>query len=339
MLLRSVSGDFVLDTIGHFSIWLLYKRLPQKEHQNMQKDKNKEYKNQPNITPLPEGKKFHKRKPPLQDWVEAILFAFVVAMIIRNYTFQNFMIPSSSMEKTLLTGDFLVANKVKYFFTDPKREDIVTFRYPKIEEGTPEHPQYKSNFIKLFHPLYINKERAFQKYPFTAFHISYYARKNVVKRVIGMPGDIIEVKDKIVYINGEEFTRGYECYGMAIPSPPASPRVIDDHTFLENQIDHITWGKTADDIWYEPYRVKGESGEHRKIFNRDWFGPIKVPQGKYFVMGDNRDVSEDSRYWGFLDRSDITGSPWLIFFSRGIEYNKLYDTPHVRWNRIFRLAR
>ena len=109
------------------------------------------------ITPLPEGKKFHKRKPALQDWVEAILFAFVVAMIIRNYTFQNFVIPSSSMEKTLLTGDFLVANKVKYFFNEPKREDIVTFRYPKIEEGTPEHPQYKDNFIRVFHPIYINK--------------------------------------------------------------------------------------------------------------------------------------------------------------------------------------
>ena len=85
----------------------------------------------PNLTPVPEDKKFHKRKPGLQDWTEAILFAFVVAMIIRNYTFQNFMIPSSSMEQTLLTGDFLVANKLKYYFTSPKREDIVTFRYPK----------------------------------------------------------------------------------------------------------------------------------------------------------------------------------------------------------------
>jgi len=50
-------------------------------------------------------------------------------------------------------------------------------------------------------------------------------------------------------------------------------------------------------------------------------------------------VSEDSRYWGFLDRSDITGTPWLIFYSKGIEYNKLFDTPHTRWDRIFRLAR
>ncbi|HNQ43443.1 MAG TPA: signal peptidase I, partial [Candidatus Cloacimonadota bacterium] len=215
------------------------------------------------LTPIPEGKKFHKRKPGLQDWAEAILFAFVVAMIIRNYTFQNFMIPSSSMEKTLLTGDYLVANKLKYYITDPKREDIVTFRYPKIEEGTPEHPEYRQNFVRLFHPLYINKAQAFSKFPLTAFHLSYYARRNVVKRVIGMPGDIIEVRDKIVYVNGEEFTRGYECYGMAVPSPPASPRMIHDSRQAPGELDYVSFNR-----WYESYRVTSDSTAVNAVFNR-----------------------------------------------------------------------
>ncbi|MFO8144814.1 MAG: signal peptidase I [Candidatus Syntrophosphaera sp.] len=298
--------------------------------------KKKDYKEpESSITPIPQGKKFRRRKPWLQDWIEAILFAFVVAMIIRNYTFQNFMIPSSSMEKTLLTGDYLVANKIKYYISDPKREDIVSFRYPKIEEGTPEHPDARDDFIRIFHPIYINKTASFGKFPLTFFHITYYARKNVVKRVIGMPGDTLEVRDKIVYINGERFERGYECYDIAQPPPPQSPVRVFEHRFARGQDDGIITHSN----WYEPYRVQPDSANVNKVFNRDWFGPVRVPEGKYFVMGDNRDVSEDSRYWGFLDRSDVTGTPWLIFFSKGIEYNKLFDTPHIRWNRIFRLAR
>ncbi|HRY83154.1 MAG TPA: signal peptidase I [Candidatus Cloacimonadota bacterium] len=287
------------------------------------------------LSPLPEGKKWRKRKPWAQDWIEAILFAFVVAMIIRNYTFQNFVIPTSSMEKTLLVGDYLVANKLKYFFTDPKREDIVTFRYPKLELGTPEHPDSKADFIRIFHPLYINKKTAFQKFPMTFMHLTYYARKNIVKRVIGMPGDTISVKDKIVYINGKEFTQGYECYDIAVPLPPLSPNSIEVQHLPPNYPDWV-----SQNPWYDPYRVVSKSDTLQlHNFNRDWFGPIVVPKDKYFVMGDNRDVSEDSRYWGFLERSDITGSPSWIFWSKGIEYNKLYDSPHIRWDRIFRKAR
>ncbi len=299
----------------------------------LKSDKNKVETLAYTITPLPEGRKFRKRKPFVQDWVEAILFAFVVAMIIRNYTFENFLIPSSSMEKTLLVGDYLVANKLKYYFTDPKQGDIVTFRYPKIEEGTPEHENSKDDFIKIFPPLYINKANSFAKYPLTAFHLCYYSRKNIVKRVIGMPGDIVEVKNKIVYVNGKEYNKGFENYGIALPSPPEPPQVIRDHSYAENEMDYISMNN-----WYEPYRVKpeGDSTAVRKVYNRDWFGPIKVPENSYFVMGDNRDVSEDSRYWGFLERRYITGTPWLIFFSKGIEFNKLYDDPHIRWNRIFR---
>lgn len=281
------------------------------------------------ISPIPQGSKFRKKKPFVQDWVEAILFAFVVAMIIRNYTFQNFMIPTPSMEKTLMVGDYLVANKMKYYFTDPKREDIVTFRYPKIEEGTPEHKDYSANFIKVFHPIYINKKTSFSRFPLTFFHLTYYARKNVVKRVIGVPGDTVAVIDKKVYLNGKLFERGYECYGVAEPSPPASPFIIHEHRLEPHSFDYVTLSD-----WYRDYRI----GD-RPIFNRDWFGPIVVPPGKYFVLGDNRDVSEDSRYWGFLDRKDITGTPWLIFWSKGIDYNKLYDKPHIRWERIFRLAK
>ncbi len=213
-----------------------------------------------------------RKKNIVQDYLEAILFAFVVAMVIRNYTFQNFKIPSSSMEETLLIGDYLVAWKMTYFFTDPKREDIVTFRYP----ADPAEPEPRENFIKLVGPLYWDKENIFFKY---------HAKKNVVKRVIGLPGEKIEIKDRKVYINDEYF-----------PCPYA-------RFLLDTKI--------------QPKSAGGCEWDGKVMGSRDNFGPITVPKGQYFVMGDNRDVSADSRYWGFLDRHDITGTPSFIFFSKG----------------------
>jgi len=250
-----------------------------------------------------------RKKPWLQDWIEAILFAFVVAMIIRNYTFQNFKIPSSSMESTLLIGDYLVANKVKYFFEDPKQQEIITFRYP----ADPIEPQPREDFIKILPPIYWNKTEFQSSDPsrLTLFHLTYYSKKNVVKRVIGMPGDVVELKDKVTYINGKPFQHPYEQY-------------IDENMKPDDIVPDIR------DYW-EQHRDNWADKDHF-MMNRDWFGPVKVPQGEYFVMGDNRDVSADSRYWGFLDRKDITGTPAIIFWSR----DQL--SGEYRWNRVFRLV-
>ncbi len=218
-----------------------------------------------------------RRKHWIQDWLEAILFAFVVAMLIRNYTFQNFKIPTGSMESTLLVGDYLVANKLKYFFTEPEREDIVTFRHPT----QPEEPEPRENFIRLIPPIYWNKDTNF---------FSYYERMNIVKRIIGMPGDTVEIRNKRLYVN-DEFHQG------------------DYVQFVDRN------------IYRDPYS---------RFYHRDNYGPEVVPDGHYFVLGDNRDQSLDSRsqdQFGYLPREDITGSPLFIFFSRGPE--------GIRWNRIF----
>ncbi len=278
------------------------------------------------------AKKIKHKKPPVQDWVEAILFAFVVAMIIRNYTFQNFKIPSESMVKTLLVGDYLVANKVKYFLTDPERGDIVTFRYP-VDPPNPAHLKDPSNPISkyskdlkpLYPPLYLNKGAFIDLPAWTLFGITYYAPRNVVKRVIGMPGDEIEMRDKVVYINGEAYSPETESY--YIPE------------YIRQQYNmHIRENEWVDNSMFE--------------MNLDYFEKITIPDNKYFVMGDNRDYSADSRYWGFLDRKDITGTPAFIFFSSGeklsaVEYrnkhprsNQNLPTKNVtRWNRIFKLIK
>jgi len=254
-------------------------------------------------------KKVSRNKSSFQGWIEAILFAIVIAMPIKNYTFANFKIPSSSMEKTLLIGDYLVGNKFAYFFKDPKRKDIVMF-YTPAEPITPE-PQ--NNYIRLLGPIYWDKEK---------IHPIWYEKKRLVKRVIGMPGDKIEVKDKQVYINDKLFKIKQEQY-------------IDQRKIPRSK-GTIVW----DNKWYH----------NKSLGSRDNFGPVTIPEGMYFVMGDDRDVSYDSRFWGFLDRKSIIGSPFMIFFSHGDPALKSYFEAYrkqrgykpkqvLRLKRIFKLIK
>ncbi|MDP8200729.1 MAG: signal peptidase I [Candidatus Tenebribacter burtonii] len=250
-------------------------------------------------------KKIKRKKNIFQDYLEAILFAFVVAMLIRNYTIQNFKIPSSSMEKTLLIGDYLIGNKLKYFFTDPEQGDIVIFYYP----ADPEEPEPRENFAKILGPIYLNK---------TTWLPKWHQKKNVVKRVIGMPGDVVEVKNKLAYINGEEYKCGTEQY-------------IDRRNISRSE-GRIYW-------------------DNEFMGSRDNFGPVTVPENEYFVMGDNRDVSGDSRYWGFLPREDIAGTPAIVTFSVGakpidsyrdfvLKYQRhLKGKSSVRWKRTLKLIK
>ena len=264
-------------------------------------------------------KKVQRKKREVQEWIEAILFAIVVAMIIRNFTFQNFKIPSSSMEDTLLIGDYLVANKLKYFFQDPEKGDIVTFRYP-ADPKIPGKPTIDNlvdtsdNYIKIFPPIYWNKSEFINLRKFVLFHVQYYSKKNVVKRVIGMPGDVVEIKQKKVFVNGKALIEDYKVH--------KDGRTIPDFKYEDLSPSQINSIKPFLAFWNGKY-----------MGNRDNFGPITVPENQYFVMGDNRDLSYDSRFWGFLDRDAITGTPSFIFFSTDAKNKR------KRWDRIFKIIR
>lgn len=199
------------------------------------------------------------KKRLLWEYVEAIITALILALIIRAYIIQAFKIPSGSMIPTLLIGDHILVNKFIYgtkipltdrkilIWRSPEKGDIIVFKYP-------ENP-----------------------------------KKDFIKRVVATGGDIIEEKDKIVFVNGK-----------AISEPYA-------HHFDRS------------------VRFGGNDP-------RDNFGPIQVPQDKLFVMGDNRDQSYDSRYWGFVDKKDIRGKALMIYWS--------WDPDNwLRFNRIGRLIR
>ncbi|MBI5742932.1 MAG: signal peptidase I [Elusimicrobia bacterium] len=210
------------------------------------------------------------------EWSETVFSAVLLASVVMYLFIQAFKIPSGSMERTFLIGDHLFVNKFVYGFRIPytqkkilkfghvKRGDIVVFRFPS------EDP------------------REFQ------CGGSQYG-KDFIKRVIGLPGDKIEVRGGRVYVNGE--LRNDEPYAQYLDQmryPPGAGKVsaADYQSFWENRM----------------------LGKMFSEYIRDNFGPVTVPPGSYLVMGDNRDRSCDSRYWGPVPEANIKGSAWFTYW-------------------------
>ncbi len=219
-----------------------------------------------------------KKKKSLREHVEGWIWTIIIVLLLRESVIQAYLIPSSSMENTLLSGDFVLATKFDYGlkvpFVDiklfanklPKRGDIVVFTYP-LEKN-----------------------------------------KDFVKRVIGLPGDTIEIRDKIVYINHKPLKEPYAVFK-------------DTHYYSSLEVD----GNDFQKLW-----VGGAFASGQKLV-RDNFGPIVVPENSVFVMGDNRDFSFDSRFWGAVNIKYLKGKPRIIYFSWGEN--------GLRFNRIFRFIR
>ena len=201
-----------------------------------------------------------KSKSRLRENIEAIVVAVVLALFIRTFVVQAFKIPSGSMMNTLLVGDHILVNKfiygVKLPYIDktiiqikePKREDIVVFKYPKDP---------KLDFIK---------------------------------RVIGVAGDVVEIRNQKVYVNGELMERDYAIHSRS-------------------------------------------RGLQAALGLGDNFGPVRVPAHSLFVLGDNRDNSKDSRFWGFVDLSAVKGKAFIIYWSWNKDNSGSFIN-YVRWNRI-----
>ena len=222
------------------------------------------------------------QKSTLREYFEALVTAVILALFVRTFVVQAFKIPTGSMENNLLIGDHLLVNKLV---------------------SGPSATSFERTILPMRDPR--RGDVVVFKYPDEP-------ERDFIKRVIGLPGETLELRNKKVYINGQPLDEPYV-------------------HFLEPATE----------------------GQEVTSFDvRERYGPVRIPDGQYFVMGDNRDNSQDSRYWGFLPRHYIKGKALMIYWSYdsgpeeyvesglGATVKRLFAVAthfftRTRWERIF----
>ena len=211
------------------------------------------------------SKKKETKKSGLRENIEAITIAILLALFIRTFVVQAFKIPSGSMKETLQIGDHILVSKFIYGIKLPfVQKTIIPIKNPKKED------------IIVF------------RYPENP-------KLDFIKRVVGVEGDVIKVRNKKLYVNDQLVDQEYAIH--------TDPHIIP------------------------------------AVYNkRDNFGPVSVPPDALFVMGDNRDNSKDSRFWGFVNLQAVKGKAFMIYWSWN---NKNSESllHYVRWERLFDILR
>ena len=203
------------------------------------------------------------QKSTAREYFESILVAVVLALFVRTFVFQAFKIPTGSMKPNLLVGDHLIVNKFIFAPTASPLEQALL----------PMRPIRRGDIVVFKFPE--EPERDF------------------IKRVIGLPGETVELRNQTVLINGQPLTEAYAHYLF----PPAE---------------------------------EGQTGDIRRKY-----GPVTVPESHFFMMGDNRDDSQDSRFWGFLPQSYVKGRALFIYWSFDVPDDGSSGGFAPRWGRLF----
>ena len=225
------------------------------------------------------------------EWAKVASLAVVLFLVVRAFFVEAYKIPSGSMERTILVGDFLLVNTLVYGatvpftgrrlpqFEAPARGDIVVFEWPRDR------------------------------------------RKNLIKRLVGLPGDTLAMRDGMLYVNGRPHAERY-----AVHTEPGSDPTYDAFDW---QQPFVTRTAIA-----APAPTRRDPSAHP---SRDNWGPLTVPDREYFVLGDNRDNSLDSRFWGFVPDSLLRGRPIAVYYSYAPDTAaSLPWVTRVRWARLGR---
>ncbi len=278
-----------------------------------------------------------------RQFFKYILIALIAAIILKAFFIEADTIPTESMENTLLAGDFIIVNKISYIFSTPRFIPLTNIEIPTIKlfkTGTPGR-----NDIIVFHfPGYMNELEPDENVDF-------------IKRIIGCPGDTLQIIDKVVFINGNKIP--FPMTAIISRAPIQKQGVRDNRIFptgLNWNSDNygpILIPKKGMTIQINPKNInQWELAIDRELGSRavsvegtviTIFGkPVRsytFKQNNFFVMGDYRDDSMDSRYWGFLPEDKIIGKAELIYWSwkTPIPFSISGLINSVRWDRIFKI--
>jgi signal peptidase I len=215
-----------------------------------------------------------------KEWAKSIGIALVLFLVLRTFLVQTFVITSGSMKDTLLVGDMLVVNRA-----------ALGSRIPLTSLRIPGYSSPRLGDVIVFDPPH---EETIM----------------LIKRLVGMPGDTLEMRSRVLYRNGDRVDEPYVVHSNV--QDGSDPRMSWQLGYLLSDADPATYAPTRD----------------------DW-GPIAIPEGHYFMLGDNREQSLDSRYWGLLERWRLEGRAVFTYFS----YNRESFRPfpwlrEIRWGRI-----
>lgn len=217
------------------------------------------------------------RKQKVIKEVKSISLILVIVLVFRSIFFEPFRIPSGSMIPTLMIGDFILVNKMAYGFKLP--------------------------FSDVFSdPIYLFGKDSPKRGDVVVFKYPKDKSLNYIKRVIGIPGDKLEIRNKTIFINGEPIVE------TDISTSAEAKKIIDD---MDEKF-----------IGYNLKIFKAKTGEHEHIVQTDGdnfykvdYDEREIPEGHFFVIGDNRDFSYDSRYWGLVPHEYVKGEAVLVWFS------------------------
>jgi signal peptidase I len=228
-----------------------------------------------------------QKQPKIAEYCRSFFGVLFIVLIIRSFIGQLFVVPTGSLEPTIMPKAFILVDQFSYGIRLPLFETkIIPIGEPKVGD-------------------------------ITLFHSPVRPNMDLIKRVIGVPGDKISYINKVLYVNGKEATQKFVGYTT------------------DSGEDGSTWTvkimqENLNGVVHNIYVCPKSSTNCPLSQNKGDFKNLIVPQGEYFMMGDNRDNSDDGRFWGFVPEKDIMGKGWRVLFSWNTTANK------IRWDQVWK---